>query len=418
MIPKEKNNDKNGFSRVITVILILLVLYVAHHVIWGLGESVSTTPAGLVSESKEIVLEGIIFRDEELIYSGNGAIFPIISDGELSTLGSQVARVYPNSDNTDAMLRISELENKLSVLKESKIGGIVSALEIAELERKVDLLYTELMLATSKGETHRISSLEREILIAQNKLWACKGNTTDFDSQISQIEDELKHLYASFEGEAEHIFAEQSGYIYYSADGYENQFTLEALDGFTPKEMSGLLSQVRKIPDASNENVIKLVRGYKWCIAAMCNVERASMLSVGEEYEITLFDYMPRELSVTLEKISDTQDDSVVLTFSCTTLPRNFDYTRYQVLRLNAYGMEGYRVPKEALSAHLDENGNKITGVFVLDTSVVRYKRVEIISEESGYYIVSRSDDDGFLKLNDLIITDPEGMYDGKVLSR
>lgn len=421
MIPKEKNNDKarfGTFGNLITVILILLVLYVVYHVILGFGESVSTTPAGLVSDTREIVLEGIVFRDEKVVYSGNGAIFPVVCEGELASVGSEIARVYPRVGNSDVMHRINELENNLSILKKSKMTGMVSAIEIAELEREVDSLYSELMRVISLGETHKISSLEDRILIAQNKLKICKGEVGSFNSQIAQIENELKSMYASYKGEAEYIFAEQSGYLYYSADGYEKEFTLEALENITPNEIEKYLAWVKKKPNASNESAIKLVLGHTWYIAVACDLDTATMLSVGEKYQVTLFDYMPRELSVTLEKIGETQGNSVVLTFSSTTLPTDFDYTRYQELRLDIRGFEGYRVPREALCKNTDENGNVSAGVFVLDASVVRYKKVEIIAEEGGYYIVSKSDDDEFLNLNDLIITDPRGMYDGKVLSR
>ena len=59
----------------------------------------------------------------------------------------------------------------------------------------------------------------------------------------------------------------------------------------------------------------------------------------------------------------------------------------------------------------------------MLEESTVRFRRVEVIAESEGYYIVAKLDKSKdnyteYLDLNDLIILDTQGLYDGKVLKR
>ena len=74
-------------------------------------------------------------------------------------------------------------------------------------------------------------------------------------------------------------------------------------------------------------------------------------------------------------------------------MPEGFDFTRYQEFRLDVSSIEGYRVPKEAVvNVKDEETGEKIIGVYILDASLVEFKRIEIIGESDGYYIVSKLD--------------------------
>ena len=70
-----------------------------------------------------------------------------------------------------------------------------------------------------------------------------------------------------------------------------------------------------------------------------------------------------------------------------------------------------------------EESGEMKTGVYILNASVVQYKKVEIIGESEGYYIVakndiSKEDHHEYLNINDIIILETKGMYDGRILKR
>ena len=78
----------------------------------------------------------------------------------------------------------------------------------------------------------------------------------------------------------------------------------------------------------------------------------------------------------------------------------------------------------EALVNVIDATtGEEKQGVYILNASVVYFRRVEIIAEDNGYYIVQKIDRSKenyqeYLNLNDSIIIDPDGMYDGKILKK
>ena len=195
---------KPRFSRTwkaLTIVIALLILYTVYHIFYGLAESVKTTPAGLVEQSSSIILEGVIFREEEGIITNNkGSLRPYYYDGERVSVNSAVASVYTKGDSSEVNERIDELKEKLDILKKSNITGLVSIVDIEGLKSRVDNLYTTMMLALSDSNPLRAARAKKELLIAMNQLAICEGRVKNYNEDIAQIEAELDKLYNSFKG--------------------------------------------------------------------------------------------------------------------------------------------------------------------------------------------------------------------------
>ena len=196
------------------------------------------------------------------------------------------------------------------------------------------------------------------------------------------------------------------------------------LESLTVDGLKDIVGRVKSEPIISNDYKCKFVYGNEWKIATLCDDETAKLLEVGNQYSATVFDVKERDITLTLENIGESNGEQTLLIFSCNTMPAGFDYTRYQSFKLDISSIEGYRVPFEAVQSVVnEETGEKDYYVFILNASVVYKRKIEIISQGDGYYIVEKLDKTKenyreYLNLNDLIILEPKGMYDGKTLKR
>ena len=422
---KQQNKKFSFMWKAVTILIVLLIIYTAYHIFFGISESVPTTPAGLVEQHNSVILEGVIFREEELISTRfNGDLRPYFSNGERVSIDSVVAEVYSQSVNSDVNAKISELEEKLDIMKRSNVKGLVSIDAINKVNLEIEKLYTNLMLARSQGENLKAKEIEKEYLICLNQLKIYEGKVDNYNAEIKEIEKELDALYNSFKGEKEYIYADNGGYIYYNCDGYEQTLTPEMLEGLSVDGLKDIVSRVKSEPIISNDYKCKFVYGNEWKIATLCDDETAKLLEVGNQYSATVFDVKERDLTLKLENIGESNGEQTLLIFSCNTMPAGFDYTRYQSFKLDISSIEGYRVPFEAVQSVVnEETGEKDYYVFILNASVVYKRKIEIISQGDGYYIVEKLDKTKenyreYLNLNDLIILEPKGMYDGKTLKR
>ena len=424
---KSKQNKKR-FSlawKALTALILLLIIYTVYHVAFGLAESIPTTSAGLVEQSTSVILEGVIFREEELIKTHNkGDLRPYYSNGERVTMDSIVAAVYSETTGTDTNKKIAELEEKLDIMKQSNVKGIVSIVDIDRINAQIEKLYTNLMLAISNGDNIKAQKIEKEILIAFNQLKIYEGEVKNYNEEIKAIENELDALYKSFVGEKEYISADNGGYIYYFCDGYESDLTLSRLESLSINDLSGIMQKVKKDSVVASDYRCKFVYSNVWKIATLCDNETVALLQEGMDYSVTLFDVKERHVTMTLDKIGESNGENTLLTFSCHTMPEGFDYARYQSFKLDISSVEGYRVPKEALVTLKDKQTGEVkTGVYIMNASVAYFRRVDIIAEGNGYYVVKKLDKTKenyyeYLDLNDIIILEPDGIYDGKLLTR
>ena len=421
-------SQKPHFSltwKALTLVISLLILYTAYHVIFGLVENPDTTHAGLVEQKSSLVFQGVIFRDEEVIATqGNGYMRPYSYDGERVSVDSVVASVYTKGGNSDLNAKIAELEEKLDILKKSNVNGLLSIVDIESIKADIDDLYITMMSAISSDDLLRAKRAEKELIIAMNKLEIYRGNKKDYNTEIAEIERELDECYDSYKGDQEYIYADKGGYFYHSCDGYEELLTLDMLESITVSELSKLTDEVKDKLTVKSQYIAKFVYNNVWNIAVLCDNAMLDQFEEGKIYSAEFFDVRSRELDLTLEKIGESDGVNTVLVFSCTYMPEGFDYTRYQEFTLDLSFIEGYRVPKEAVVTVKDKktSENKL-GVYVLEENTVVFRKIEVIGEAEGYYIVAKRDKNKenyseYLNLNDLIILDNKGMYDGKTIKR
>ena len=99
------------------------------------------------------------------------------------------------------------------------------------------------------------------------------------------------------------------------------------------------------------------------------------------------------------------------------TLLEDFDYTRRQTVEIKTAEYSGYKVPVSAVRL---ENG--IKGVYILDSSTVRFREINPLFEKDGWIVCEEKDSSdenqkNRLSLYDFVITEGKDLYDGKVLS-
>lgn len=414
---------KSGWI-IMTVAVSLLILYTLYHVLFGLSGGVETTYAGLVTDGRAVILEGVVFRDEATIdtqYTGD--LYPHLYNGERVSAGALAAEIYSQATGADIQDRQDELLGRLEILKKSNIRGLISVTDIEGLNAEINDLHSQYMLAISKGDNFRAASLEGELLVAMNKLKICTGEVKNYDAEIEETERELNDLYNALKGEKEYVYSDRSAYFYHSCDGYEEVLTSNTLEALDTVGISSLINEVKNTPIKVDAKRCKFVYDHVWRIATLCESDVAELLEIGNSYDVTLYDYRQRSLTFTLESIGEEKEGSVMLVFSCSQMPEGFEFARYQSFRIDVSTVKGYRVPQSALVTLTDENNEERVGVYVLEGSEVHFKAVTVLAQGSGYYICAEQSahgdgKEGYLSQGEQIILDPEGMYDGRVLSR
>ena len=100
-----------------------------------------------------------------------------------------------------------------------------------------------------------------------------------------------------------------------------------------------------------------------------------------------------------------------MLVFSSSTLPSNFDFSRFQRATITVEQIEGLRIPSSCVRVF-----DKQTSVYVISEGVCRIKKIDILFEKDGYCVVSENGENGYIRRYDRLILGDNDLYDGKVI--
>ena len=417
---------KQFFSQFgVTVLLVALCLYLILQLTMGIGEVAEVEQTSFVTVQDTVQLEGYLFRNETLLYSGAEGINCFLTeDGERVAKGTPVAVTYTNEGDAGVQERITRINRMIRVLERSNLADGVQITDLSILDKKIQALNVELLRAVADGDLSAAMRSEEELWVQMNRRQALLDESYSYSDQINLLKQEKVDLQDSLTGSSVSVSASGAGYFYQTVDGYEELFTADAAEKLTVDSFYDLLEA------PADGEVLRLSCGKiapepDWYLAVSLDKRSASAYKEGKNYSL-LFPYSSgTTVEMVLDrKASQTNRDQVVLIFRSSALPDGFDFTRKQTVRLVAGTYSGIRVSTDALRM-LDGQ----LGCYVLDGTRVVFKKAEILYRDEEMAVCripyneirDTQEDRGFismeyLSLYDTVILSAGDLYVGKVL--
>lgn len=412
--PKRALKIKRALPASLLIALMLsVVLLTIYHSTDGFTTLVDTEPAVIVNEKSSITLTGYTLRNETAVKSKyNGGVYYLAENGERVNPGDELARVYEEKTDEHITALAANVDRCISILEES-IGDGKFTLGDKSISDRIQKIYYEMMESVASGDSSALSSNHDELLILLNKIQSYKGNTQKLSELLEEYKLEKSKLDKYYKGNYETLKAEGGGYYFRETDGYESVLSSDNIDELT---YEGFFEMTEK-PRSDEESIGKLMLDYRWYVVVPTVKGVSDTFSVGGEYEVTLPDSGNRRLTMELYRVvPDSTGARTLMVFSCGIVDGSSDVLRVQRVNIVNKNITGFRVPASAVCEH---GGN--SGVYIIKDGMASFRKIVILYEGDGYYIVSsdNTNSDGYyvyLEQNDRIITDSKNMYEGKVI--
>ncbi len=409
-------------NAVILAVILGLFLYLGVQLSRSFSVSMSTQRTQLVTDREYLYLEGYIFRDETVIDMDGrqGLVEYTEKDGAKIGVDREYARFYPKSDASQKQLaelqdRLDSLCAQLRRLEGDQGGGIIA--DLSHVETDLSRTYYDYVDALQRGvlpEAEAEGKLLLEALVDYTVLTGRDGRAEDITALLEQEKATLLNALGSAPVV---LTADRSCYFYRETDGYEKLFSASVLESLSP---AGLNELALQSPTVYGSDVIgKKIHHPKWYLALPADEATCLRFREGSLYQVTYSEVDNRTLEMTLERIVSDESGAYLL-LSSYDLSRSQDLQRAQKVKILMDELSGYRIPAEALTGVENEDG-----VYVLIGTVVEFRRVSVIGEGNGYWIVATYEQDQaeekvsetpYLYVNDLIITSGNDLYHGKLL--
>ena len=403
---------------VFAIISLFFIFYVGYHIYTGFSTDINTVLAEKNTYKTELTADGFIFRDETCLTSQYaGTVHYTVKDGEKISVNTPVAQSFADNSEYSAGIEIYEIEKTVSLL-ESCLEKTGTDGDIVTVSQKISSSYMLILSRLAQGKIDFALSSSDDLLSELTKKDIITGEANEIKKTIQNLKARKDSLSSGISGKYETVISSASGYFFCGTDGYEESFTPTKLLNSSVDEIFSLLES--KPSSGGNNAVGKIVSSYKWYIAVPLEERTEQDFNVGTVYDVTIPGNFNMQLKMKLEKIAtERATDRSVLIFSCGDMPEGFSYKRSQIVTVSTGKTEGFRIPTTALRV-LDG----IKGVYTLDGSTVKFKRIHIAQNDTdGYYVAAcedienapGSDKYGYLRLHDSIIVSGKDLKHGMV---
>lgn len=399
-LPKKYLNKKIIIS---FLAIMFAFIYIIHHIGNAFKENTELFTVSPTTLEHTVDLSGYIFRNETVLAGAGDYCSYGYRDGEKVPAGAKVAYYIGAGELRE---KYEALKSRIEILEDS---ASLLHIDLAEVDRKIAELRTEIAVKSASGDLSAIEEYERELLLLLHKRALAENNKGDFSAELTVLRAEMAALQASVSAMGG-VTASEAGYFYSYTDGYEGFCTVDAA-----KNMSfEVFEEIEALSPEKGNFAGKIAAVGKWYYVCKMTIEAAEEIVSDERYNCVFTDNSCRE-SIPLfveQKLVDYTKGEVLLVFSCAHIPAGFDFSRMQRAKLTVAEVSGLRVPASAV--RVLEDGQTI--VYIIKEGICRPRNINILFEKSGYCVVAEAETRNDLDLYDRIITGDLNLYDGKVI--
>ena len=396
--------------KIITAAGIMAVLfYFGYSVLTYLADPLTTTIAYAYRSDEAVTVSGYLVREEEVLTGGSGLVYVTRDEGERVSAGGSVATLYASQ------------------------GALDQALELQQLEEQLEQLTFAYSVASGSQEVLRLDS---DILdgLFNLRAAAAGGDMVEVSSQSASLRAMVLKREYTYSGAGGEEMLQQiealSQQISALADGYEGVLTPAALEEMTSADLRAL--RPAEVPAGA---VGKMIYGSTWYYAAAMDADAAEELTVGDRVTLRFMSGLDREITMSVERISDKTGGERLVVLSCDEYLSITTLLRHQNAQVIFHSYTGIRVPKGAVRVATEtlENGDgtttevSSTAVYCRMGRTARLKPVEVLYQGEDYYLVQPNEDSlqglsassresRILRGGDEVIVSADDLYDGKVI--
>ena len=321
-----------------------------------------------------------------------------------------VAQVYATQNDLALQLKINELNKQIEVLQDAErlIGSDNSQLEA--FSNQIYECHTSIIQGVIDGEYAKFAALKNDYLNLQSKRQILNGTASDYNSKISQLQNEIVSLKAQITSAPHEFTLQDTGYFVTSADGYETVLNYDAIPQLTEQQIEDIINNPES---AIPSNVIgKVISDYKWKM--VCIIPKDNFVNIYEKAALNIrvgSDVNP--ITAYVENIRELDSGKMMLVLGFDVFNDKYISDRTAQIKILFDETSGIRIPSTAV--HFDENGEK--GVFIKIGVNVHFRYIDVIRTDGDYTLVrDTTGKDGFLSLYDSVIVEGTELYDGKII--
>lgn len=380
----------------IAVLFVGVLLYLGVYLFRGFHNGYVTAQAVYVELQESGQAQGIIIRNETLLFSGQPYVDVLAEDGKNVAVGEVIATMSDTAASLTDTARIHQLEMRITQAEAASSTG-----PAAGSEDTVKKALFDLSAAVARRDMPGLYAPEVTI----TSLLFHKNDFTVDDEELREMKAELSRLksQAGLGGTA--VTSPAAGLFTTAVDGYE-ALSEGQLTDLTPDSLRDLTQSWEDPSDYLG----KVVSGAQWYFAALVSETDAKRLAQADTALLDLGKYASGTVDAVIISISHPQNGVCAVVFKCRSAMAETLTLRELTADIVYDRVSGLRVPAKAV--HVENETGK-TFVYVLSSFQVEKKYVDILTDSGDYYIVDVSTGVNSLRAGNEVIVSGRNVREG-----
>ncbi len=425
--------DKLLFKRILVAALtVLALIYVTYLLIRSNFDMYPTENAVAATVTDSISTEGYIIRDETLIQNtAQGVLSYTVSNSAAVEANSVIANVFSNAEDAVANSQADALEARIATLQDSQNSSLMGAVSVDVINNNIQSNLINYLYDANKYDVDAVKADADKLLGSINQRQLLTGKITNFNSQISALQQQVSSLRSSSGDSVGSVKTPKAGYFTEFCDGFENVLSYSKIDELTIDDLHNIKSEA--VPD----NIAgKVIGNVSWYVACEVSADEGAALSIYDGAVTVLFSEASTEaIPANVHRIVRNGDENALVILECDYMNSGLLEARQEPIEIGMGTYSGLRVSKRAIhddyvtKTTYDENDKphkeqkKVQGVYVLYGSEIQFKQISILYATKDYVICDENPAEGVLfngktiSLYDKVIVKGDDLYDGKVIS-
>ena len=368
-----------------------------------INENIKTEPVQTYAISDSDEADGIVIRDEEVLFSSKQFLSIQAEDGKEISKGALLAISTDSEKDLEETNHLAELSREISRL-ETFLSSSASVVDASSREDNVASSARKLAsaVATQDYEATDTAALDLSSLLFM------QDASDKAEAKLNKLKAEQESYSNDSRDDDAMIEAPSAGIFTRTTDGFESTSSSEV----TSISVSGLKDLMHQSSEPEEGAYGKIIRSFTWHFLALVNSDTAQRLSDGASVSLSFPRYYSGLIPATVLSISKEDGGNCAVVFSTKYALSETMAMRHATAEIIFSQSNGLKVPVSAM--HVDDDGNSF--VYCLTAKTVERKQVEILTSNKEYYLVKQDTSSSALHEGDTLITAGKNLFDGKVL--
>lgn len=369
--------------------------------------------------------EALIVRNESTVALPEGVeISYKVNEGDKVSIGRKILEIVKgNQADEDISIKIKQLDERINEIKQSDINNNFFSQDKEKIESQINERVADIKRIARTGDFEKLSAVRDDLAANLYKKSLIYGNGSFFGKNLEQLQNEKATLEGIYNNSIDVIYAQSTGIVSYSLDGYEQILNPSNIKDFklnSVKEIMNSLSSRKNDKGKDASPGIKIIDNFEWYTCSLIDEELAKGLKVGKKIKLRFGELGNSQINGEIYEVSQPEGGTCLVIVRISEYVEGFYKNRVADMDIIRDYNEGFTIPARAIV--VKEN---IKGVYALKSGVVRFIPVAVMVEQGETCLVRNLDKEdsdfksGFeaLKIFDEIITTTKRVKENQVLT-